>query len=104
MNLLDLEDILKQTSYPVKYSHFEKPVKAPYIVYIIRNTDNYMADNKVFMKIDNVQIELYTSKKDVESEKKIEKLLDEKEIAYESSETWLEGERLFQKIYEVRLI
>ncbi|WP_099329106.1 hypothetical protein [Clostridium paraputrificum] len=104
MNLIELEDMLKQTSYPVKYSHFEKPVKVPYITYINSNTNNFIADNIVYKKISDVQIELYTRKKDLGVEEKLEKLLDENELAYETSEVWIEEERLFQKIYEVRLI
>ena len=34
-----------------------------------------MADNKVHIPIDNVQIELYTSKKDLDAEAKLEAVL-----------------------------
>jgi hypothetical protein len=60
--------------------------------------------NKVYKKIDNLQIELYTTKKDLVAEKKLEDLLDANEIAYDSTEVWIDTEKLFQKIYEVRLI
>ncbi|MDU2670594.1 MAG: hypothetical protein E7C49_01155 [Clostridium sp.] len=104
MTLNALEDILKNTNYPVKYSHFSKPVTPPYITYIAIRSGNFIADNKVYKKIDNIQIELYTSKKDLEAENTLENLLDENDIAYEYDEAWIESEKLFQRIYEVRLI
>lgn len=63
-----------------------------------------MADNKVFKKIDNVSIELYTSKKDLAAESKIEQILDDNEIPYETYEVYIDSEKLFQKVYETSLI
>jgi len=107
--LSDIENILQATGYPVAYSHFVSknnipPPKPPFITYLVPYSSNFFADNKVYKKIDNVQIELYTIKKDLVAEKKLEELLDTNEIAYESTEEWIESEKLFQRIYEVRLI
>ena len=109
MTLSDIYTILKATGYPVAYSHFtattNNPVPTPpYITYLSVYSSNLKADNMVYEKIDNLQIELYTNKKDLAAEKKLEDLLDQNEIAYESIETWIDSEQLFQKIYEVRLI
>lgn len=109
MTLQEINMILKATGYPVAYSHFtattNNPIPTPpYICYLSAYSSNFNADNKVYKEIDNLQIELYTTKKDLEAEKKIKDLLDENEIPYESTEAWIESENLFQKIYEVRLI
>ena len=109
MTLNDIYTILKATGYPVAYSHFIKTDKAslrnpPYICYLSAYSSNFKADNKVYTKVDNLQIELYTAKKDLIAEKKIEDLLEKNEIAWESTETFIESEQLFQKNYEVRLI
>lgn len=109
MTQSELYTILKATGYPVAYSHFivnEKnpPPEPPYITYLSAYSSNLKADNKVYKKIDNYQIELYTVTKDLVTEKKLEDLLDTNEIAYDSVETWIDSENLFQKIYEVRLI
>ena len=104
MILSKLNEILKQTGYPVAYSHFNTAPTIPYITYLVAYSPNFMADNKVYKKIDSLQIELYTNKKDLEAEKNLEDLLDENEIPYETTEEWIESEKLFQKIYEVRLI
>lgn len=104
MTLQELNNILKSTGYKVAYSHFNTPVKAPFITYLISNSENFIADNKVYKKIDNIKIELYTSIKDLQAEEKLEKLLDENEMPYECSEEWIEKEKVFQRIYEVELI
>lgn len=109
MNLVELKQILEATGYPVAYSHFiqslEKPLpEPPYICYLVDGNPNFIADNKVFHKISDVIIELYTVKKDLAAEAKIEAVLDEKEIPYVSDEVYIESEQLFQIIYEVRLI
>lgn len=104
MILAELNKILKETGYPVAYSHFNTAPTIPYITYLVAYSPNFIADNKVYKKIDNLQIELYTNKKDLDAEKKLEDILDLNEIPYETTETWIESEKLFQKIYEVRLI
>lgn len=103
MTLADIYSILQATGFPVAYSHFDEMTPTPFITYLVSYSSNFMADNKVHTKIDNLQIELYTSKKDLESESKLENLLDENEIPYQTTETYINSENVFQKIYEVRL-
>lgn len=109
MTLAELNNILKATGYPVAYSHFTgtttNPIHdPPYITYLVAYSSNFIADNKVYQKINNAQIELYTIKKDLTAESTLETILDDNEIPYQTTETYIESEGLFQKIYEVRLI
>ncbi|MEF7566416.1 hypothetical protein V4V35_25850 [Bacillus infantis] len=109
MNLIELKKILDTTGLPVTYSHWTatstNPVPPPpYICYLVDSDPNFMADNRVFMKISDVNIELYTTKKDQAAEAKLEKALDDHRIPYVSSGAFIESEKLFQKFYEVRLI
>jgi hypothetical protein len=103
MTLTELKQILEATGYPVAYSHFNSPQKPPFICYLVSNSSNFFADSKVYQKFDNIQIELYTSKKDLVAEGKLESILDTHEIPYETTEIFIETEKLFQKIYEVSL-
>lgn len=104
MNLTDLKQILDTVGHPVAYSHFKEPPVLPYIAYLVSDSPNFTADDKVYQKIDNVQIELYSSKKDLQAEAKLEQVLLDNEIPWESTETFIESEQLFQKTYETRLI
>ncbi|WP_144561683.1 hypothetical protein [Bacillus mycoides] len=110
MNLTELKKILDATGYPVAYSHFtatpDNPVpNPPYICFLVDGSPNMMADNKVYQKINDVSIELYTLRKDLAAEAKLEKVLDDLEIPYVSPfEGLIESEKLYQKIYETRLM
>ncbi|PFA93894.1 hypothetical protein [Bacillus thuringiensis] len=110
MTLGELTKILEATGYPVAYSHFTATPSnhvpsPPYICFLADGSANLMADNKVYHKINDVNIELYTTKKNLVAEAKLEKVLDDHEIPYESPiEGIIESENMYQKIYEMRLI
>lgn len=104
MTLAELNQLLKQTGYPVAYSHFNSAVNAPFITYLEAFSSNQFADNKVHTKVKNIQVELYTDYKDLTAESTLETILDANEIPYETTETFIESEQLFQKIYEIGVI
>ncbi|WP_085521420.1 hypothetical protein [Tuberibacillus sp. Marseille-P3662] len=104
MTLGELKTLLDATEYPVSYSHFDDEVTPPYITYLVTGSSNMIADNHVYQKIDNVRVELYTNYKDLQAEKAIEDLLVQNDIPYESTETFIDSERLFQKVYEIGVI
>lgn len=109
MILSELKTILDGSGFPVAYSHFtpseNNPVPdPPFVCYLVTSSSNFSADNQVYKQIQNVQIELYTDNKDLEAEEKIETILNDHEIPFGTSETFIESEALYQKIYEVRLL
>jgi hypothetical protein len=104
MTLVEFKRILDEAGYPVTYSHFNTPPSLPYIIYLSAYSSHFVADNKVTHKIDNLQVELYTAKKDLTAESKLETVLDNHEIPYDSTESYIASEGLFQKLYEVSLI
>ncbi|WP_337970288.1 hypothetical protein [Virgibacillus salexigens] len=105
MTLSELVAMLRATEFPVAYSHFDnEPPSIPFITYLTPGTENFQADNKTYMKITNADIELYTNKKDLQAEKTIEDLFEKHDIAWEAFETYIESERLFQRIYEIGVI
>ena len=99
--MVDIKNLLKTTDLPVAYHHYEEPPKPPYIVYLFLDSDNFGADDKVFYKINNYQVELYTTKKDPVSEKLIEDVFDNNDIFYEKTEVYIEGEKLYQVMYQL---
>jgi len=109
VTLVELVTILEAAGYPVVYSHFTEtsnnPIPSPpFITYLVPNTSNFFADNKVYKKINNVDAELYTRKKDLLAEATLESFLDANELAYEKTGTWIESQGLFQIIYEIGVI
>lgn len=103
MTLTELKKLLDATGFPVAYSHFNEAKPVPYICYLVTHSPNFHADNKTYHKINSVDIELYTDKKDLQAEAVLEVILDASDLPYEPIETFIESEKLFQKTYEVRL-
>ncbi len=93
--------ILEQIGLPFAYDHFaegESPAP-PFICYLIPNSDNFSADGRVYYKINEIHIELYTDCKDLSAEQKVEVVLDEHDIFYEKTEVWIESENLYEVLY-----
>lgn len=109
MTLDELATILKSTGYPVAYSRFivdpsDNVPPPPFITYQVDDSANFFADNRVYKKISNISIELYTDKKDLDAEAALESALDANHLVYETTEVWIEAEKLFQKIYEIGVV
>jgi hypothetical protein len=69
--------ILEELGLPYAYDHFaegEGP-DPPFLCFRCPNSDNFAADGTVYFPITEIDIELYTDKKDPETEKKLEGLL-----------------------------
>lgn len=93
--------ILEETGLSFAYDHFaegESP-DPPFICYLVPNSDNFAADGKVYYKINEMHIELYTDCKDLSAEQKLEDVLDANDIYYEKSEVWIESEKLYEVLY-----
>ena len=75
----------------------------PYICIVATNTDNFGADNQVYHKRQNVDIELYTTTKDPVTEGTLEGALDKAGIFYNASDTYLDDEKCFERIYEIEV-
>ena len=103
MTQAELYNLLKSTGLPVAYNNFKTAPSLPYIVYLFTYSDNFGADNKVYSKISNYLIELYSEKKDLGSEQLLENIFDENDIYYDKSETYIESEEMYQVIYEIQI-
>lgn len=93
--------VLEKIGLPFAYDHFaegESP-DPPFICYLIPNSDNFSADGRVYYKINEIHIELYTDCKDLSAEQKVEAVLDEHGIFYEKTEVWIESEKLYEVLY-----
>lgn len=97
----ELLQILSETQILFAYHHFpegESP-EPPFICYLLPGSNNFSADGKVYYKINEVHIELYTDLKDLAVEQQLENVLDEHGIYYNKSETWIESEKLYEVLY-----
>lgn len=109
MKLIDLVTLLNSLKIPVAHSHFKRtsitPAPGPpFITYTTPNDDDFKADNINYHEITDVDIELYTDKKDLVLEGQLRQLLVDNELPFNAYQAYVESEELFQKTYEVRLI
>ncbi|RDV27120.1 hypothetical protein [Lysinibacillus capsici] len=109
MNVKELAKLLGQLSVPVSYFQFhntpESPApNPPFVIFLEEDSNNFGADNKVWKKIIDYRIEMYTDNKNLTLEQEMEALLDSHSIYYDTDETYIDTEKLFQKTYYITLI
>lgn len=105
MTIEQMAEMLQDTGFPFAYDHFaegESP-DPPFICYLLPGSGNFAADGRVYFKINEVRVELYTDKKDISVEKKVEDALDARGIFYNRSEVWIPEERLYEVLYSFRV-
>ena len=105
MTLKDFYNILIKSKLPVAYHHFEegRSPAPPFIVYLVKDSENAGADNWSYHKTLNLQVELYTLKKDLEIETKMDDLFDSHSIFFDKVETYISTEKLYQITYYISL-
>ena len=98
----EIVEMLEETNLPIAYDHFaerESP-DPPFICFLFPGSDNFSADGRVYLKIRNVNVELYADLKDPELEERLETVLDRHGIFYQKSEVWIEEEKLYEVLYQ----
>lgn len=94
-------EIFKDFELPISY-YTSNEKEPPFLVYTGRGSDNMSADNKVYYKDYNYNIEYYFREKDEEMEEKIESRLDDREIPrYKSYDNPVEGEDMYVIYYTI---
>ena len=93
--------MIAEIPFPSAYDHFaegESP-DPPFITYLMPGSHNFSADGKVYDRITEVHIELYTDVKDPEAESQLEAVLDTHGIFYNKTEVWIDSEKLYEVLY-----
>ena len=97
----DILAMLREAALPFAYDHFaegESP-EPPFICYLVPGSNNFAADGRVYFKINEYHIELYTDEKSPTLESSLEAVLDNHGVFYNKSETWIESEKLYEVLY-----
>ena len=96
-----LLELMAEIDIPSAYDHFaegESP-DPPFITYLLPGSDNFAADGKVYFRITEVHIELYTDEKNPEVEALVETVLAAHGIFYDKTEVWIDSEKLYEVLY-----
>ena len=105
MKYEDVMTMLTESGLPFAYDHFaegESP-DPPFLIFIFPGTNNVFADNQVYFKVNELNLELYTDKKDPELEEKLEDILTAHEIPWEKSDVWIESEKMYEVLYQTEI-
>lgn len=96
---------MAEIDIPSAYDHFaegESP-EPPFITYLLPRSNNFSADGRVYLHVEEVHIELYTVEKNPEVEAQVEAVLDRHGIFYDKSEVWIETEKLYEVLYSFEM-
>ena len=105
MNHKEVMAMVKKMKLPNAYDHFaegEEP-KTPYVIYRYPGSDNFAADGIVYQKINELDIELYSDKKDTKTEEAVDVVFDEHVLFYQRKEVCFRDERLFEVLYAMEV-
>lgn len=106
MKYEDINTMLTATSMSATY--FQWPIghvpELPYLVWYLPGSENFTADDKVFKKIDTLNVELYTENKDFAAEAVVESVLNANHMAWDKVETYIESERMYQVLYTMEVV
>lgn len=108
MSLSDFFNILNgitEFKGKVAYRQFKEGTAPalPFVVYYVDGTDNFDADDKVYLKRQNIIVELYTATKSPSTEELIETALDNAGIPWESTESYIDTESCYLIAYNVEV-
>lgn len=103
--VMSLLNSISEFNGKVAYSHFKEgsAPALPFICFYVDETDNFKADDKVYLKRQTILIELYTSTKSPSTEALVEKALDDAGIPWDYSESYIESESVYLITYEVEV-
>lgn len=97
--LEELKTKCENAGFKYAYGKFEKPTPPPHLVAIISDTDNFMADNKVYYGPIPTQLDYTYTEKNLEEQEKIEKEILGDIAWNKTEETYLQDEGVWQVSY-----
>lgn len=99
MTLKDLADRFETAKITYKYGLMPKDTKPPYAYAIVSDSNNFIADNIVYKKIDSIELYYIFSNKDIEIEETIENTILGDIAWRKGDETYYRDEEVWEVIY-----
>lgn len=106
MQVTEIKTMLSQLGIPLTYYSFPEKMapSLPYLVWYFPNSANFDADNRVYKKIEALNVELYTDTKDFDLEAALENILDQFGVVWEKTESYLNSEHMYEVLYETEVL
>lgn len=106
MNLSEFAKALKvETGLPLAYHHFKsgQAPPLPYLTYVSKGDDPTFADDENYIDFNEINVELYTDKKDLVSEALVTGFFNAHKIPFLTYETWIDSEQMFEVLYQTTI-
>ena len=102
MTRKEFKTMLDAMELPTAYYQFPNGTKTapPFICFYALNSNDMMADNTNYQKIDHMVIELYTRNKDFGLEETLENLLKQNGLVWTRADENFDSEELFVAVYD----
>lgn len=106
MTYESIKELLDEIGLPYTYHHWdtESVPELPWIVFDYPAQNDFLADDSIYQKITALQIDLYTDRKDLQTEAMVEQVLEQNGIVYTKEETYIASEKMYEITYETELI
>ena len=106
MTYKEIATMINGIGLPFTYDSFPNNVapQPPYIVFNYPQNNDFGADNKNYVSIDVLNIELYTSAKDFTTEASVEAVLEANGLFYEKTEAYIRNENIYQITYVCEVV
>ena len=103
MQLSDIKTLLEGTGLPAAYRMWPEGAAPdpPYLVFFETGNNNFSADGIVYHKAPRIAVELYTDKKEPETESLMEDALSA--FFWTKDETYIDSEQLHEIRYEIEI-
>lgn len=99
MTLKDIKDRCDTAKITYQYGYVRDGVKPPYLCAVLADSNNFVADNKVYKKIDAIELYYTYKNKDITMEETIENVILDGVVWRKGEESWLSDEQVWQQIY-----
>lgn len=106
MTYQQIYEALLQTGLPVTYEFWESPNQIPplpYIVFTYPQNDDYGADNTNYAEIVQLEIGLYTKRKDPETERLVEAVLKQHFTKWLKNSVYVRADAVQETIYQMEV-
>lgn len=103
MNQAETFQVLKQTGLPVTYAEWPQGMvpPLPYLVFLQDGDDRFLADDEVYEYRPNYMIELYSKKKDYQTEEMLKATLTYNKLIWQSTYEGRTDEGLYQSVFSI---
>lgn len=102
----EVNSMVESIEIPSAYYQFADDTgqDAPFICFFYGNSNDLLADNTNYTRIERLYIELYTDQKDFALEAKVEKELNDNGIVFAKSQDYIDTERMHVTVYESDIV